>query len=60
MNVSEEKKKRVLDVLEIAINVGSQFQIGRLYGIGEQIARQHEEEEMFGKGNSGVERQLVG
>lgn len=43
--VTIEQKKRVLDVLEIAIQVGSPIQIGRLWGIGEQMARSHEEEQ---------------
>lgn len=42
--VSTEQKERVLGVLEIALQVGSPLQIGRLWGMGEQIARGHEEE----------------
>ena len=42
--VSAEQKKRVLEVLEVAIQVGTHLQIGRLWGIGEQMARGHEEE----------------
>ena len=42
--VSAEQKKRVLEVLEVAIQVGTALQIGRLWGIGEQMARGHEEE----------------
>jgi len=42
--VSTEQKERVLEVLEVALRVGSPLQIGRLWGIGEQIARGHEEE----------------
>ncbi len=43
--VSTEQKERVLEVLEIALQVGSPLQVGRLWGIGEQIARGHEEEQ---------------
>ena len=42
--VSAEQKKKVLKVLEVAIQVGTPLQIGRLWGIGEQMARGHEEE----------------
>ena len=42
--VSAEQKKKVLEVLEVAIQVGTPLQIGRLWGIGEQMARGHEEE----------------
>ena len=43
--VLAEQKKRVLKVLEVAIQVGTPLQIGRLWGIGEQMARGHEEEQ---------------
>ena len=43
--VSAEQKKKVLEVLEVAIQVGTPLQIGRLWGIGEQMARGHEEEQ---------------
>lgn len=42
--VSDEQIKRTLDALEKAIEVGTPFQLGRLCGIGEEIARVHEEE----------------
>lgn len=44
-NVSAEQKRRTLAVLEKAIEVGSPIQVGRLWGIGEEIARRHEIEE---------------
>lgn len=41
---SNEQIKRTFNVLEKAIRVGTPFQLGRLCGIGEEIARAHEEE----------------
>lgn len=50
--VLAEQKKRVLKVLEVAIQVGTPLQIGRLWGIGEQMARGHEEEQSRKKGRT--------
>lgn len=44
--VSIDKKKVVLTLLEIALEMATSFQLGRLCGMAEQIARTHEEEEM--------------
>lgn len=40
--VSAEQKRRTLEALEIAIKVGTPFQLGTLYGQGLEIARAHE------------------
>lgn len=41
---SDEQIKRTFNALEKAMEVGTPFQLGRLCGIGEEIARLHEEE----------------